>query len=324
MNVKNDERIPFLSVAIFTYMQERFVRETLDSLLPEGGKNAVTGSTEIIVSDDCSSDGTARVVESWMERNGHLFHSCRLLQAKANEGPVHNYLRAVRACSGEIIKPIAGDDLFCSGSLDAICEMMARNLHISIAFGKVIVFSNQPSGGAPEWTKEQRFLFDANAEGQFRLLASIDPLYAPGAFYRRKLFEELCLWDYPFFWMEDWPLWLLATAHGYRIAPLNFPIVYYRHHPASVSQKMNTKGREIIRKGINGDRKNMYDRIVLPRILLFPFFLRHHVRLRRFFYGWLETTLFPGLVHVLRELSMLMDPYRLYQKAEVLFQRRSL
>ena len=52
-----------LSIAIYTYAQERFVGETLDSLLsalsPERAKQ-----TEIVVSDDASSDGTADVVAS--------------------------------------------------------------------------------------------------------------------------------------------------------------------------------------------------------------------------------------------------------------------
>ncbi len=321
MNARTALRRPLLSVAVYTYAQERFVRETLDSLLPGDGETAAAETTEIVVSDDRSPDGTADVVASWMERNGRFFHSCRLLRGETNEGPVRNYVRAVRACSGEIVKPIAGDDLFCPGSLGFMQTAMERDPDIPIAFGKVIGFSDRPEGAAPEWTREQRRLFGADAGAQFRMLVSADPLQAPGVFFKKSLFEELRLWDYPFFWMEDWPLWLLATAHGRRIVGLDVPLVYYRRHPASISQKMNVAGRERIRKGINGDRKTMYDRIVLPREASLPFWLRHHVRLRRFFFGLLETTRHPALVHAMRELSLLIDPHRLYGKVLAFFQK---
>lgn len=321
MNARTVLRRPLLSVAVYTYAQERFVGETLDSLLPGHGGTAAAEKTEIVVSDDRSPDGTADVVASWMERNGRFFHSCRLLRGETNEGPVRNYVRAVRACSGEIVKPIAGDDLFCPGSLGFMQTAMEREPGIVIAFGKVIGFSDRPEGVAPEWTREQRRLFGADAGAQFRMLVAADPLQAPGVFFKKSLFEELRLWDYPFFWMEDWPLWLLATAHGRRIVGLDVPLVYYRRHPASISQKMNVAGRERIRKGINGDRKTMYDRIVLPREASLPFWLRHHVRLRRFFFGLLETTRHPALVHAMRELSLLIDPHRLYEKFLAFFQK---
>ena len=61
MNAKTTLRRPLLSVAVYTYAQERLVRETLDSLLPDDGGTAAAETTEIIVSDDCSPDGTADV-----------------------------------------------------------------------------------------------------------------------------------------------------------------------------------------------------------------------------------------------------------------------
>jgi glycosyltransferase involved in cell wall biosynthesis len=312
---------PLLSVAVYTYNQERFVTETLDSLLPAGGKGAsseedslLLRDTELVVSDDCSSDGTAGAVDDWMERYGARFSSCRLLRGERNEGPVRNYIRAVRGCSGEIIKPLAGDDLFRPGGLRAAVSAMTTRKEMKIAFGRVAEFSGRPAAEAREWTEEQRRFFAADVSEQFRTLVSFDPIPAPGVLFRRELFESLRLWEHDFFWMEDWPLWLLATSSGFRIYGLEYPVVSYRIHAASLSQRMNTKGRERVRRGINADRRKMYDEIVLPRISGLPLFLRHHVRLRRFFFFWLERSKFPGLVHWVRSVSLLVDPHRLRRK----------
>ena len=309
-----------LSIAIYTYAQERFVRETLDSVL-SALSAANAKETEIVVSDDASLDGTADVVASWFARHGDRFASCRLLRSETNEGPVRNYVRAVRSCSGGVVKPLAGDDIFCPGGLDAVIGMMDDDPDVAIAFGKVIAFTDRPGGTPPEWTREQRSFFSSDARGQFRMLASFDPLQAPGVFFRKSLFEECRLWEYSFFWMEDWPLWLLAAVRGRRIARLDAPVVYYRRHEASLTRRMKTPGKDRVRVGVNRDRRIMYDAIILPRAREFGFSLRRHVRLRRFFFAWMESTRRPGLVNLCRELSLLVDPYRMARKASAFFSR---
>ncbi len=309
-----------LSVAIYTYAQERFVGETLDSLL-SALSPARAKETEIVVSDDASPDGTADVVASWFARHGDRFASCRLLRSETKEGPVRNYVRAVRSCSGDVVKPLAGDDIFCPGGLDAVTGMMDDDPDVAIAFGKVIAFTDRPGGTPPEWTREQRSFFSSDARGQFRMLASFDPLPAPGVFFRKSLFEECRLWDYQFFWMEDWPLWLLATIRGRRIAHLDAPAVYYRRHDASLTRRMSAPGKDRVRVGVNRDRRIMYDAIILPRAREFGFSLRRHVRLRRFFFAWMESTRRPGLVNLCRELSLLVDPHRMARKASAVFSR---
>lgn len=314
-------RSPLLSVAVYTYNQEKLATETLDSLLADDALFALPGGVELVVSDDCSTDGTVRAVSSWMERRGGSFFSCRLLTGERNEGPVRNYTRAVRACDGEIVKPLAGDDLFCpQGLRDSVLEM-AGSPDVSVAFGRIAPFREGVDSASKGWSAEQRRFFAEDARGQFKTLISCDPLPAPGVLFRRTLFEELRLWDHGFFWMEDWPFWLLATAAGHRIVGLDRTVVRYRIHAGSLSQRMNAPGRERVRRGMSADRRLMYDRIVLPRMMELPPALRHHARLRRFFFAWLERTRYPALVHWARELSLLIDPYRMGLKLKGLLNR---
>ena len=84
---------------------------------------------------------------------------------------------------------------------------------------------------------------------------------------------------------------------------------------------MKTPGKDRVRVGVNRDRRIMYDAIILPRAREFGFSLRRHVRLRRFFFAWMESTRRPGLVNLCRELSLLVDPYRIARKASAVFSR---
>jgi hypothetical protein len=51
--------------------------------------------------------------------------------------------------------------------------------------------------------------------------------------------------------------------------------------------------------------------------------LRHHLRLRRLFFAWLERTEYPGLVHWMRSFSLLVDPHRMGRKLLGIFRRRT-
>jgi len=95
---------PKVSILIVTYNQEQFVNETLRSAIDQDYKNL-----EVVVSDDCSSDGTSKIINEYAKRYP--------LRVKAitngqNLGITGNCNRALRQCTGEFIALQGGDDIF--------------------------------------------------------------------------------------------------------------------------------------------------------------------------------------------------------------------
>ena len=101
-----------ISVIVTTYNQERTIGRTLDSILVQQCSLPI----EIVVGDDCSTDGTRCVVEQYINRtkekaNGKF--EIKLLANERNKGIVDNYFGCLMACSGQYIADCAGDDYWC-------------------------------------------------------------------------------------------------------------------------------------------------------------------------------------------------------------------
>lgn len=94
---------PLISIALATYNGEKFLAQQMDSLLAQDYPNL-----EIVISDDCSSDGTWNILLSYAERDSRI----RLLPRETNLGYVRNFIRVFMACKGELISPCDQDDIW--------------------------------------------------------------------------------------------------------------------------------------------------------------------------------------------------------------------
>jgi len=92
-----------VSVAVITYNQEYTLARTLDSILMQKGDF----SLEIVVGEDCSTDNTREIVIEYQRRYPDIVKP--LLQPR-NRGIMGNSADAFRACTGQYINMIAGDD----------------------------------------------------------------------------------------------------------------------------------------------------------------------------------------------------------------------
>ena len=96
---------PLISFVLVCYKQEHFVREAV------AGAFAQTYSPlEIILSDDCSPDGTFAVMEEMAEAYRGP-HRVVLNRNPKNLGMIGHINRVVELAQGEFIVPAAGDDI---------------------------------------------------------------------------------------------------------------------------------------------------------------------------------------------------------------------
>lgn len=96
---------PSVSIVLLTFNQEQFVKEAFLSLL-----NQDLDNVEIVVSDDCSSDGTWECIGSVAKS---YLGPKKIIYSKntKNLGIVDNFAAAVNIASGDLIFMAAGDDI---------------------------------------------------------------------------------------------------------------------------------------------------------------------------------------------------------------------
>jgi len=96
-----------VNVILITYNHSRYIRQTLESILMQRTDCEV----EIIVADDASTDDTVSIIKEYSDRS--LF-SFTFLPKDTNMGYVKNYQRAFKACKGDYIAILEGDDYWTS------------------------------------------------------------------------------------------------------------------------------------------------------------------------------------------------------------------
>lgn len=112
---------PLVSIAMATFNGERFLREQLDSIRAQS-----YGHVEIVISDDCSVDGTAEILQEYA-----LFDSrIRLLLNDNRLGFIGNFERAIAACEGEIIFLSDQDDIWFTNKVETLSFALADALLI--------------------------------------------------------------------------------------------------------------------------------------------------------------------------------------------------
>jgi glycosyltransferase involved in cell wall biosynthesis len=92
---------PKISVLIPVFNGERFLAECLDSVLAQD-----FDSFEIVISDDCSTDGTGKIIERYAAADGRI----RWWRNETNLRQAGNLNLCLRAARGEFIKFVFADD----------------------------------------------------------------------------------------------------------------------------------------------------------------------------------------------------------------------
>lgn len=107
-------RAPTLSICMATFKRGAFIRETLDSILPQ-----LTPEVELLVVDGASPDDTAEVMADYVARHPQV----RYIREERNGGVDQDYDKAVGYATGRYCWLMTDDDLLAQ---DAVAKVLAR------------------------------------------------------------------------------------------------------------------------------------------------------------------------------------------------------
>ncbi|MDB5759226.1 MAG: hypothetical protein JWM30_2515, partial [Burkholderia sp.] len=212
---------PKVSVCIVTYNHEHFIRQCLQSLVEQ----QTDFKFEVIVGDDCSTDGTRAIVQEFADRYPGLV---RAMLHPANLGPTRNYLSVHQAARGKYVAQLDGDDFALPGKLQAQADCLDGNPDVSFCVHAVtLVGTNQrPKSDAkyPEYGSMEDLL----RYGTYFVASSVC--------YRRE-YEQA----HPELWSHDAPevvdyYFHLERASKGKVYFDRRPLGCYRVHPQGMSR----------------------------------------------------------------------------------------
>ena len=215
---------PLVSVAMITYNHRSFIAQAIESVLAQRRDFPI----EIVISDDCSTDDTAAIIDDYEAAHPGLF---RRLDPPRNVGGDANFEQVWRACSGKYIALLEGDDWWHSPDKLAIqVAFMERHPECTISghLCQICNMSGQPSLKHGHVTQtEQPELFDAQD-----LIIGSNILLTGSVMCRRGVVPGKPSWAIRM-GFGDLPLFLLHAVRG-RVGFINQPLSTYRVHPGGV------------------------------------------------------------------------------------------
>lgn len=126
-----EQKKPLLSIAIPTYNRSRYVGELLQSLRDDlVGEDRV----ELLVSDNCSPDDTAAVVNGFVAQGMQI----RYIRNEVNIGPDANFIQCFNLARGTYFWLIGDDDLVAPGAIPSLLQ------HCSVERYDMIYLSQFP------------------------------------------------------------------------------------------------------------------------------------------------------------------------------------
>lgn len=132
-------KIPLVSVLVTPYNQKDFIRQTLDSILMQ----RCTFDFEVVIGDDCSSDGTREICQEYAEKYPDQIVLCL---NKSNKGLLDNYFDVFLKARGTYIADCGGDDYWLTDSkLQNQVDLLENHPNVSLVAGNWQLY-DQKSG----------------------------------------------------------------------------------------------------------------------------------------------------------------------------------
>lgn len=196
--------VPLVSCCIITYNHAPYIKQAIESVLNQKHDY----SFEIIIADDCSTDGTLEIAKEYQLKYPSAI---RLISQPVNVGAAKNFMNLLSAAGGKYIAYLEGDDYW-SNELKLQQQIGFLEEHPDYS----ICFSNVLESFSEDLHDPRNFLHGGS--GSKSTTSINDLLYenyiqTASVVFKNKLFNYFPGW-YAGLMPGDWPLHILNAQFG--------------------------------------------------------------------------------------------------------------
>jgi len=247
--VLKDKNLPLVTVCIPAYNHERYVGQTIQSVIDQTYENI-----ELIIINDGSKDKTDEVIRKYIPECEKRFVRFEY-RNRENRGLSATLNEAVRWAKGKYFSPIASDDILLKDKISILVDKLeSLDDSYAVAFGNAIFIDDEgkelyldKKTGLPT-SKEDGFnLFldyytsnrdfdykDINSFGSYKTLLAGNYLPSMSCVIKLDKIREVGAWTSGNA-IEDWEIWL-KLSKNYKFAYIDKPVALYRLHESNSSK----------------------------------------------------------------------------------------
>lgn len=209
------------SIIVSTYNRKSLLKRAINSLLNQSVKDF-----EIIVVDDCSTDGTQKYVKSIGDPR------IKYLKTKKNSGSdSHPKNLGIKEARGEYVAFLDDDDTWRPDALK-ILEKYIRITNVDLVYGDYLNITRKKK--EPGWSID----FSVST------LSKMNYIAMPTVLVRREALLEVGGFDESVPKFKDWNLWLRLQKRGYKLLHIPIIVAEVTSQPDSISKKFKHEVNE--------------------------------------------------------------------------------
>ena len=207
-----------VSIIMSVYNDEKYLNEALDSIFAQTIQNF-----ELIIIDDCSTDDTVKIIESYHDKR------IRLMVNDKNEGLTKNLNKALKYVRGKYIARMDGDDRSRPQRFEKQIEFLEENPDLMLISCRTHMFGEEDLISDIQGTPKQ-----------LQTMMLIRPVLAhPGFMMRRELIEVHGFqYDETYRSAQDYNF-AVRVAREFSIGITKEILLDYRVHKKQVSSKFS-------------------------------------------------------------------------------------
>jgi glycosyltransferase involved in cell wall biosynthesis len=234
---------PRVSVAIAGYNAERWIAETLDSVISQTMRDF-----EVVLVDDCSKDATVAEAEGVRDERIVLFRNER------NLGQSATWNRAISLCRAPYVKFLCCDDLLRADCLERMLVPFEQSESVGMVFSRRSMLFDGDDSDAAAWRDRYEEMFrrfgplsEVNHGRRLfetYLAAGFDDNWIgepTNVMVKRSLVQRLGAFHPHLLQAPDMGLWLRLLVHG-DVGFVDEPLALYRIHRGSLTARTRTDG----------------------------------------------------------------------------------
>ena len=226
---------PDISVIMSVYNGETYLEEAIESVINQTFKN-----WELIVINDCSTDGTAELLAGFAARDKRV----KVYPNEVNLKLPTSLNKAISLCSGKYIARMDADDICLPDRFEKQFKFMEENPDVALSSCRFLTVKNgvYASGGAGG---------RCDFEALRAMLLVMNPILHPGVIAKAEVMKRFN-YDTTLTCTEDLELWTRMAMENQKMQILPECLLIYRLHDKQITsttlERQHTEVLKIQRK----------------------------------------------------------------------------
>lgn len=237
-----------VSIVLPTYNGERYISESIDSILKQIYQN-----WELIIVDDCSTDGTLQIIKKYAETDNRI----SIIHNDVNQMIARSLNIGFNKATGEYLTWTSDDNVYLSNAINIMRKYLYENDYIMVCAGANIIDINGKVIQRYPIYNEYAMLVHNTIGACFM--------------YKRKVLQMVGKYDPSTYLVEDFDYWQRILKISGHIGYINDVLYLYRRHRDTLSI---TKQKEVAYQFAKLQEKNInqifkiyrYDKNVLCHV----------------------------------------------------------